>query len=554
MDSQSEPDMAASMPTILANDQPLDPLSTSVVVGGLRGTSSGVTVVRGFKGKHTNVIPPSERKRRNSFTKITQIPPLPDGKEVDLMVTARYIVTAKEDAPNEFFMNGSIVVHAGKIVDIIAENDTERRSTYNPKEVIYFPDHGVFPGFVNAHTHLPMSLIRGFAEDLSLSEWLSYEIWPLEAQFVSYDFCYDGAELAAAELLRGGTTCVNDMYFFPEATATVLKKVGMRGLVSSGAIDFPSNYASSFDEYYSKTEGLLKQQIEDPHPLVRYSVAAHAPYTVCDEHLEKHWKLAEKYNSKFSIHLHETQGEVDDSETLTKSFSCHRSTHKLRPMKNFERMGLVGERLIAIHMTQVSDEEAQILAQTNSNVIHCPESNLKLVAGTCPAWKLIDSGVNVGLGTDGSASNNDLSMMGEMKTAGILGKWIARDASAMPVHAILQMATLNGARALGLEEEIGSLEIGKSADFIAVDFSSIERSPVYDPISALVYSSNDQQVTDVWIAGKRVLNQRHFANIDEDDLRQRVEKWHEKIIPNHASQRSKSTPNLPTTDKKPEYD
>jgi len=374
-----------------------------------------------------------------------------------------------------------------------------------------------------------MTHLRGMAEDLSTPDWLKNEIWPAEAKFVDYEFTRDGTELAVAELIKGGCTCMVDMYFFPEASAEVAARVGFRTVIAITLMDIKTNYAETFEEYFKKANEVISQ---NKNPLIKYAIAPHAPYTVSDENLIIAWKRAQELKLPFHIHLHETKDEVEDSTLGRDSIVRHKSDQLMSPVKNFNRMGIIGPALMAVHMTQLDDEEIAMLAKNQANVVHCPESNLKLASGFCPVQKLLDAGINVCLGTDSAASNNDLSMLGEIKTAALLGKMVARDATAMKVHSVIRMATINGAKACGLQDVTGSLEIGKSADFISIDFDLIESQPIFNPAIALIYTTQSSHVENVWVAGKYVLKNRKLTTIDEADLRKRVHHWNSKIKKN----------------------
>lgn len=384
-------------------------------------------------------------------------------------------------------------------------------------EVIDLPTHALIPGLVNAHTHVAMSLFRGLADDLPLMEWLNQHIWPAEAQWVSAEFVRDGTLLGLTEMLRGGVTCFNDMYFFPEETARAALAVGMRACVGLILMDFPSTWAQNTEEYFSK--GLKLHDEMRNAGLISMVFAPHAPYTVSDAPLERVRTLAEELDLAIHMHVHETADEVAQGVAHT----------GMRPLARLKRLGLLTPRLLAVHMTQLLPEEIQLLAQEGVHVLHCPESNLKLASGFCPVWQLLQAGVNVALGTDGAASNNDLDMLGELRTAALLAKGVSGSAVALPAAAALRMATLNGAKALGLDDRIGSLTPGKAADLTAIDLSPAATQPVYDPISQIVYSAGRDQVTDVWVAGKRLLRDRQPTMLDEPAVVERARQWRAKI-------------------------
>ncbi|MFI3135392.1 MAG: TRZ/ATZ family hydrolase, partial [Methylococcales bacterium] len=338
-----------------------------------------------------------------------------------------------------------------------------------------------------------MSLMRGIADDLPLMEWLQHHIWPLEKQWMNAEFVKDGSDLAIAEMILGGTTCFNDMYFFPEVTAQQAIQAGIRIKVGLVVIDFPTAWAQTGAEYIEKCLALHeKLRLSE---LCSTAFAPHAPYSVSDAAFKEIKNWSEQLELPIHIHLHETLHEVE-------SAVAHNG---ITPLQRLQDMGLVNASLIAVHMTQLSDAEIEQLAKAGAHIVHCPESNLKLASGFSPVAQCLEAGINVALGTDGAASNNDLDMFGEMRTAALLGKAVSGDATAISATVALQMATINGAKALGLDEVCGSLRIGKAADVIAIDLSYLETQPLYCPVSQIVYAASRQQVSDVWVAGQRLL-------------------------------------------------
>jgi 5-methylthioadenosine/S-adenosylhomocysteine deaminase len=334
---------------------------------------------------------------------------------------------------------------------------------------------------------------------------------------VSPEFVHDGTRLAVAEMLKSGTTCFSDMYFFPEETAHAAREAGMRAVIGLIMIDFPTPYAQSADEYFDK--GLRLFDTLRHQPLLSAAFAPHAPYSVSDAPFARLRTVNNELNLPMHIHVHETAHEV--SESVAKLGK--------RPIARLQQLELVDARLVAVHMTQLSDDEIALFAAERAHVVHCPESNLKLASGFCPVTKLLAAGVNVALGTDGAASNNDLDMLGELRTAALLAKAVAGDATALPAHQALAMATLHGARALGLDAETGSLMAGKAADLAAIDLGALASQPVYDPVSQIVYTATRDQVTDVWVAGRHLLKDRQLATLDEDAIRRRAQEWRGKI-------------------------
>lgn len=432
---------------------------------------------------------------------------------VDTLIHARWVIPVEPQGA--VYDHYSVAITRGRIVGV--GPTIELRQRYQPQENIHLSDHVLIPGLINAHTHVPMSLFRGLADDLPLMEWLTKHIWPAESTWVSYEFVRDGTELAIAEMLRGGITCFNDMYFFPDEIAAVTAQTGMRATIGMILIDFPTVWAKNADEYLQK--GIELHDNYRDHPFIRTAFAPHAPYTVSNGPLERVRVLADELDVPIHMHVHETSDEIQRAV----------AEHGTRPLERLRTIGLLSPRLLAVHMTHLTEDEIETVAATGVNVLHCPESNLKLASGMCPVQSLIDEGANVALGTDGNASNNDLDMWGEMRTAAFLAKGLTLDASALPAGEALAMATINGARALGLEEEIGSIAIGKLADLTAVNLATLEATPVYHPLSHLIYATGRHQVTDVWIAGKRMLRDRHLTTIDETDLISRANRWRDKV-------------------------
>ena len=434
-------------------------------------------------------------------------------KNVDTLLHARWVIPVDDE--NACLEHHSIAIHEERIVELLPSE--QARQQYSARTEIDYASHALIPGLINAHTHAAMNLFRGLADDRALMDWLQNYIWPAESQWVNEEFVQVGVELACAEMLRSGTTCFNDMYFFPDVTARVAARAGIRASVGLIVLDFATVWAGNADEYIDK--GIDVHDVYRSDELISTAFAPHAPYTVSDQPLEKIRTLADELDIQVHMHVHETAHEV--SEALEKTGK--------RPLQRLDELGLVTPALLAVHATQLEAAEIERLAAAGSHVVHCPESNLKLASGFCPVSSLLNAGVNVALGTDGAASNNDLDMFGEMRTAALLAKSVASDATAVPAHQALRMATLNAARALGLEQKTGSLSAGKYADIVAVDFDTIETTPVYDPVSHLVYCSNREQVSDVWIAGKHVLKKRVMTTLDIDQIKHQAETWAQKM-------------------------
>ena len=438
--------------------------------------------------------------------------------------------------------SADILIHPGWIVPVVPRGTVlegysialtgDRISALLPREaahaiqasqVIELPDHALMPGMVNCHGHAAMSLLRGFADDKPLMPWLEQHIWPAESAHMGPEFVRCGTELAIAEMIRSGTTTFTDMYFFPDVCAATAERLGMRCQITFPVLDFPTAWAQNADEYISK--GLALRDDVKHSELVSVGFGPHAPYTVSTENLSKVATFAAELDMAVTIHLHETRGEV----------LLAVEQHGERPIDTLHRLGLIGPRTLCVHMTDLGEQDMALLAETGAHVIHCPQSNMKLASGSCPVNSLTSRGVNVALGTDGAASNNDLNMFGEMQSAALLAKLVSEDATALPASDALAMATINGARALGLEDRIGSLEVGKQADLIAVDLGGPETQPLYNPVSQLVYACNGSQVSHSWIAGQPVLQARALTRIDLPALTARARSWQQKIRNSRAA-------------------
>lgn len=432
---------------------------------------------------------------------------------IDTLIHAAWLIPVEPE--HQVLPHHAIAVQDGLIVDILPASTAEQR--YIPRNLFQGSQHALIPGFVNAHTHAAMSLLRGIADDLPLMEWLQNHIWPSEAKWVNEEFVQTGTELAIAEMLRSGTTCFADMYFFPEITATVVRKTHIRACLGLIALDFPTAWASNPDEYIAKGIALHDELHDDP--LITTMFAPHAPYTVSDAPLKRIKTIADELDIPIQSHIHETRHEVDEAVKKTGQ----------RPLQRLQAMGLLSPSLMAVHMTQLNEAEIEMLAHTGTHVIHCPESNMKLASGACPVGKLLQAGVNVALGTDGAASNNNLDMLGEMQSAALLAKLTDANAQSLPAASALRMATLNGAKALGMGDRTGSLEIGKAADIVAIDLHHVSTQPLYNPISQLVYAAGREQITDVWVAGRQLLKNSQLTHINEITVLEKAALWQQKI-------------------------
>lgn len=430
----------------------------------------------------------------------------------DTIIFARWIIPI---APaNTVLEQHALVIIDGRIAALIP---AEHARTIAAERIFELNDHALLPGLINAHGHAAMSLLRGYADDYALHVWLNDHIWPAEGKWMSEAFVRDGTELAIAEMLRSGTTCFADMYFFPNAIAQIAHDLHMRAHIHLPVIGFPTAWAHDTDEYIHKD--LVVRDNFKHHDLISMGFGPHASYTLEDAPLHRIAVLAAELDCTIQIHTHETQHEVDESIAKTGE----------RPLARLQRLGLLGPRTMCVHATALNDDDIELLARNNCHVVHCPESNLKLASGFCPVQKLVDNGINVALGSDGAASNNDLDLFAELRTAALLAKAVAQNAAALPAFDALQMATLNGAKALGLDEHIGSLENGKYADVIAIDLSDIENQPLFNPLSQLVYTNSGARVTHSWINGKLMLENRQPTTINLSDLSERALAWQQKI-------------------------
>ena len=431
---------------------------------------------------------------------------------VDSIINAGWLIPI---LPHKKILTGhSVAITDGKISNIFAK---EKAKYFISEEVFDLPNHALLPGLVNCHGHAAMSLLRGLADDMPLKPWLQNIIWPVEKKYVSEEFVRDGTELAIAEMLLSGTTTFSDMYFFPETVAEVAIASGIRCQISFPILDFPSNWAESAEEYLSK--GLAIRDRFNHINLISTIFGPHSTYTLKDNNLSIISTLASELDVGIQIHLHETNQEV--LEGLAERGE--------RPIETLFKLGLLGPKTQCVHMTDLNNKDIELLSRTGAQVIHCPESNMKLASGICPISKLLNSGVNVGIGTDGAASNNDLNLFGELKSATLLAKINSMDATALTASEALTLGTLGGAKALGMDKNIGTIEVGKLADLIAVDLHQIEMQPIHDVFSQLIYVNNGSHVTHSWIQGEQIMHQRELLKIDQDDLRQRILKWQKKL-------------------------
>ena len=434
---------------------------------------------------------------------------------IDLIIEAKWIIPV--EPANLVLENHSIAIDRGRIVAILQQS--EAKSQFTPKEIKKLPEHILIPGLVNLHTHAAMTLMRGLADDLPLMDWLQNHIWPTEAKHVSPQFVHDGTVLACAEMLRGGITCFNDMYFFPKAAATAALAMGMRAAIGLIFINFPTAYAADSDDYLAK--GMAVRDEFRGEPLLRFCLAPHATYSVSDRDFCKVLTLAEQCDMPIHLHLHETRDEITGSL----------EQYGMRPIERLRRQGLLGPGLIGVHAVHLTSDEIVLLAGNGCSVAHCPSSNLKLASGFAPIAELAEKGVNIGLGTDGATSNNRLDILQEMRLASLLAKGSSGHANAVDAHQALRMATLGGARALGLDSEIGSILPGKSADLCAIKINDAMLAPCYDQASLLAYTAGREHVSEVWVAGKARVSNGKLLEASEIELINLAALWQNQIRP-----------------------
>ncbi len=434
-------------------------------------------------------------------------------KKVDLIVFAGWVLPIAPQ--NKVLKDHAIAVSDGEIIEISPALEIENK--YQARTFVRLPGHVVLPSFINTHTHLAMSYFRGLGDDLPFMSWLKDYVWPAESATVSVDFVNDATRHAVVECIRSGVSCVNDHYFFENEVANILSSVGLKGLVSNCIFNFGTPWAESAEVCFEQSLSL--QRHTAAMKSIHAALGPHSPYGTDDEIMARCAELSKNHQLKIHIHLHESRAEIENFTEI----------HGMSPIQYYDSKGWLNKCFIAVHAVHLSDEDIDILAKSGASVVHCPESNMKIGNGIAPIQKLLDRGVNVALGTDGAASNNDLDMIGEMRSAAFLAKVSTEDSTHLSAETVLEMATINGARALGLEQTIGSLERGKSADFIAIDLNRAETLPVYNPISQIVYAACREQVTDMWVSGKPIMRNRCLLSICEQEVLQRQLIWQNKV-------------------------
>ncbi len=437
----------------------------------------------------------------------------PAPQPIDQIVDARWIVPV--EPADTVLEHHSLAIHQGRILALLPTEKVPER--FVPRRRFALTDHLVLPGLVNLHTHAAMALLRGYADDMPLMRWLHERIWPAESRHVSPAFVHDGTLLACWEMLRGGITCFNDMYFFPEAAATAALESGMRAALGITVFEFPSAYGSDAEDYLSK--GLATRDMLRDEALISFCLAPHAPYTVADRTFERIALLAGQIDLPIHIHIHETEDEIAGSLR----------EHGVRPLTRLHRLGLLGPGMIAVHAAHLNDDDIELLGSQGCHVAHCPTSNMKLASGLAPVGRMLARGIGIGLGSDGAASNNRLDLLQEMRHAALLAKLGSANPACLPAHQALRMATLDGARALGLDGEIGSLTPGKAADLFALRLTDWELQPCYDAVSQMVYAAGREQVTHVWVAGKLRIEDRKPVDAGISVLLERTKMWQNEL-------------------------
>lgn len=434
-------------------------------------------------------------------------------RTIDTLIHASWVVPIIPR--NQILTDHAIAIDQKKIIDILPSDQATLK--YTAKNTLHRKNHAVMPGLINTHAHTPMNLLRGIADDLELMDWLNHHIWPAEAKMLCPESIYDGSQFAIAEMLRGGTTCFNDHYFFPNETAKAAIDTGMRACVGLWVGSVPTGWAQNAEEYIQKAKHAYAHR--QPSDLVTFALAPHSPYVNDDHSLQLTKALADEHQLRIHIHLHETQAEIE----------INLGKYGNRPLERFEKLGLLNDRLIAVHMVHLTKDEITLCAEKKVHVSHNPESNLKLASGFAPITELMNAGVNVCLGTDGAASNNDLDMFGELRTSALIAKGHTRNPTVLNAMTALEIATINGAKAMGLADKVGSLEVGKEADVICVDLGHFFTQPVFNPISHLVYAVNRMQVSDVFVMGKQLLNQGELTTIDIEASVAKAQYWKERV-------------------------
>ena len=426
-----------------------------------------------------------------------------------VLLLPKYLLPVRP--PGSVYEQYAVAIEDGRIHALLPRD--EALEQFPDAERVELGSHVLLPGMINMHTHSAMTLLRGYADDLQLDSWLKEYIWPAERRWADGDFVRDGTELALAEMIRGGTTCFNENYFYPDAIAQAVDQSGMRACIGIPVIDLKTGWAAGFEQYLQK--GMDVRSRFSGSERLMFAIAPHSLYSVSDPAFEQIGTLADEFKLPVHMHLLETEWEIEHSI----------SEHGIRPLQRVQKLGLLNDRLIAVHMAHLTDEDVGLLAEHAVNVVHCPQSNLKLASGMCRVADLLAAGVNVSVGTDGAAANNDLDLLDELQTAVLLAKGVASDPGALAAVAALDLVTLNAARALGLEAELGTIEAGKMADLCAIDLHDPRTQPVHHVISQVIYAASSSQVSDVWVAGRRLLENGTLTTLDEQRILNKAAEW-----------------------------
>lgn len=437
----------------------------------------------------------------------------PNKKNASIIISASWIFTSNSEG--QLLSDYSIVIENDKIIDLVPQDKVF--DEYEANDTYQLTDHILIPGLINTHTHAAMSLFKGFADDLSLQDWLNDYIWPAEKEFINSSFVKDGSILALSEMIKSGVTTFNDMYFFPDATAEAVKELGVRSNIGLVVLDFPTNYATDPEDYLLK--GFEFRDKWRNEELITTSIAPHAPYSVSDEAFTLINTYSEELSINIHTHLHETQWEIEDSI----------EKYGITPVQRLNNLGIIGPSLMAVHCVHLNDQDMATLAKNKVSIVHNPSSNMKLGSGIADIAKMLKQNLNISLGTDSSASNNRLDIMEEMRLAALLIKGSTKSPESFSANEAIKMATINGAKALGLESIIGSIEKNKKADLVAIDLNSIENQPIYNPLTTLVYSSSRSDVSYVWIDGEIKFKDKKLVKIDEERIIQLAKKWQRKL-------------------------
>ncbi len=428
-------------------------------------------------------------------------------KTVDLIVHGRYVVTMAGD--NQVIEHGAVAVDDGVIVAV--GHGSEIAAKFSAEKEITGKDRILMPGLVNGHTHTAMVLFRGMADDLTLMTWLQNYIFPMEGKFVDPEFIEVGMSLACHEMIKGGTTSFVDMYFYADTGADVIEQCGLRAILGSPSIDFPSPGFKGWDDSFAAAVKFVKNRKSKSGRVIP-AFAPHAPYTVSADHMAQVSKLAKELDAPITTHLSEDRAEL----------ALVLDRYNTTPIKHVESLGLLENKLIAAHVVHPTDGEIKILAKYKVGVIHNPTSNLKTAAGISPVPEMLKQGVRVGLGTDGAVSNNDLNMWEEIRLAALLHKGVNYDATAMPAETVMYMATKGGAVAVGLDHLVGDIAVGKRADLIQVDLSGPHMTPLYDVISHLAYAASSSDVVTTIVDGNILMDNGKLLTLDAEIIRQKA--------------------------------